>query len=518
MNAAYARYSSHKQDDGTSIEVQLDACHRAAGDACVDYVDRACTGRSVSGRRQLLRLLDNAENGKVDRLFLYKYDRLGRNLAETSAIISRLEDCSVDIISVTEGEDTLARGMHLVIGEHYSRVLAERTRDGLIKRFQQGLWTGGTPPFGYKPVHNGKGRVLSIDEEEAPVVRIMFETYCGQTVGLKQLARQLERKGHTTRGGKPWAFTTIRSILNNPIYTGQMSYLRRRFKLNKTTGKRVPVRRDPSEHLTRQDESLRIITDEQFHLTRQNLAARSRGGRKPRAVRSIRPFTGHIHCEVCGSVCYCRQSKNRKGAYRYYSCGKRQRQGAETCTNSGAVREDILVRVITDTLAEMVQDTEAVIAAAVEEASKLARLNQDEAGRLARRLSRLEKRIGNLTDRLIDPDVSPAAKQALSRQLGEAEAQRNELHSALSGTAERSQTNAERLASAVTEALGEARESLLNVSTPAQLHELVGELVGPMLLRADGTVIQKKPAPEPSEAGVTSSIAGVGFEPTTSGL
>src|SRR5579863_4782534 len=64
-DAVYARYSSHKQDDGTSIDVQLETCHRAAGGPCVDYVDRARTGRSIGGRVQLLKLMDDAEAGRI---------------------------------------------------------------------------------------------------------------------------------------------------------------------------------------------------------------------------------------------------------------------------------------------------------------------------------------------------------------------------------------------------------------------------------------------------------------------
>jgi predicted site-specific integrase-resolvase len=124
--AIYARYSSHAQDGGTSIEVQLDACRRDLQPKTYrEYVDRARTGRSMAGREALLRLLADAEAGQVERVLVYKFDRLGRNLAETSAIIAQLEDGGVEVASVTEGKDALARGMHLVISEHYSRVLSE---------------------------------------------------------------------------------------------------------------------------------------------------------------------------------------------------------------------------------------------------------------------------------------------------------------------------------------------------------------------------------------------------------
>jgi len=180
--AIYARYSSHAQDGGTSIEVQLDACRRDLQPKTFrEYVDRARTGRSMAGREELLRLLADAEAGQIERVLVYKYDRLGRNLAETSAIIAQLEDGGVEVVSVTEGKDALARGMHLVISEHYSRVLSERTKDGLLKRFEQKAWTGRPPPYGYRIETTADGlHRLAVNEEEAAVVRWMFQVYTSE--------------------------------------------------------------------------------------------------------------------------------------------------------------------------------------------------------------------------------------------------------------------------------------------------------------------------------------------------
>src|SRR6185295_7683771 len=97
-DAIYARYSSHAQDDGTSIEVQLEQCERAAGAACKPYIDRAKTGRALNGRSQLLALLADADAGKIKRVFVYKFDRLGR-AADTHVIAQQLDDAGVELIS-----------------------------------------------------------------------------------------------------------------------------------------------------------------------------------------------------------------------------------------------------------------------------------------------------------------------------------------------------------------------------------------------------------------------------------
>src|ERR1044071_220823 len=109
-DAIYARYSSHAQDDGTSIEVQLEQCERSAGGKCAHYIDRAKTGRSTGGRTELLRLLADAEAGKIKRVLVYKFDRLGRD-AETHLIARQLEEAGAELVSATEGTNQLARGI-----------------------------------------------------------------------------------------------------------------------------------------------------------------------------------------------------------------------------------------------------------------------------------------------------------------------------------------------------------------------------------------------------------------------
>ena len=518
--AVYARYSSHAQDQGTSVDVQLEACGRGLNPSDVrEYIDRARTGRAVAGRESLLRLLSDAEAGKVGRVLVYKYDRLGRNLAETSAIIAQLEDCGVEVISVTEGKDTLARGMHLVISEHYSRVLAERTRDGLKNRFKQGAWTGGPPPYGYEieKVKDGHHR-LRINEDEAATVRWVFDTYTGESLGLKEVARRLQKRGVSPRKAVHWTYTAVRGILTNDVCTGRITYNRRRFKLDKQTGRRVPVWRDGEEHLVHEDESLRIIDDDQFQEAQQKLASRRRGRKGPCLRAAPRPFTGLIFCESCGSVCYRRKSKNSKGEYHYYSCGCRQRVGAHACDNAASVREDRLVDEIAAAYEDVFEDTDFIIREATKEAKRLLKENRREVQRVRSQLDQVEAEIDSLMRLLRDKDIDAMAKRVVSRQLGEQETERERLQGVFSALAEQANENTERLADAVRQALDEAQESLADAATNAELREFMERWVGPMVLREDGTVAQKEPAAEDSEAGVKGLVAGAGFEPATFGL
>ena len=144
-DAIYARYSSHAQDDSTTIEVQIESCERTLGGKAEHYIDAAKSGRSLGGRSELQRLLADAKQGKIRRVCVWRFSRIGRNLADSAGIIQQLEDEGVAVISAMEGSDPLVRSIFLSMAEHYSRELAQNTRDGLAARFRQRGFTGGYP-------------------------------------------------------------------------------------------------------------------------------------------------------------------------------------------------------------------------------------------------------------------------------------------------------------------------------------------------------------------------------------
>jgi site-specific DNA recombinase len=523
-DALYARYSSHSQDDSTSIAVQIESCERMAGRKLAHFIDQAKTGRTTGGRTELLRLIQEAEAGRIGKLYVYKFDRLGR-AAETHVLVEDLERCGVEVVSVTEGTNALARGVQLVVAADYSRVLAERTRAGLIQRHKEGCWTGGPAPYGYQVIAapDGKKR-LAILPEEAEVVRFLFSTYLSESIGMKELARRLRQKTIPTRLGRPWQFTTLRGILTNRMVVGEVRYLRRCFRLNRDTGRRLPHFNEESSQLTQRDESLRIIDDETFGRVQERFAAN--GKRRPRGARELRPFTRHLFCAECGNVCHCRTSKNTKGEYHYYGCGKRQMQGPEACPNSVFVREDKLMDRVTRAMTAMFEDMDAVLVEAAAMAKETLDLNRNESDRLKAQMAEQDKLLVGLSRILIDPDIEPLAKKSIARQMAEAESKREQLREALEAVAVRGIANSDDLLADVRSAFLEARQNFAGLLTPPQLNRFIEEVAGPMLVMADGTVVQKNDdwainddaRNESGDSLRAPSIAGGGFEPPTSGL
>lgn len=513
-DALYARYSSHAQDDGTSIAVQIESCERVAGKRLTHFIDQAKTGRTTGGRAELLRLMEEAEAGRVNKLYVYKYDRLGR-AAETHVLVEDLEQHGVEVVSVTEGTNALARGVQLVVAADYSRVLAERTRAGLVQRHRDGCWTGGPPPYGYRIVQSEDGKKrLAIHEEEAKTVRFIFEAYLSESIGLKEVARRVRARGVPTRLGGPWGFGTVRSILTNSMLVGEVRYLRRCFNLDRSTGRRVPRWTDEEHHVVNRDESLRIIDDETFERVQAQLAANRVN--RPREAKQVRPFTRHLFCAGCGNVFYARKSSNAKGTYRYYACGHRQSHGPEACNNRASIREDRLMARVQDAMSAVFDDMDGVLDEVAAMASEALEANRSESARLKGEIAEADRFIGNLTRLLADPDIEAGAKKAIARQLAEHEGKREELRQALEAVAVQAALDMDDLMADCRQAFVEAKENFAGLMTPAQVNRFVAEVVGPMTVLPDGRVVQKETAT--TEEVVAAGIAGGGFEPPTSGL
>jgi len=100
----------------------------------------------------------------------------------------------------------------------------------------------------------------------------------------------------------------------------------------------------------------------------------------------------------------------------------------------------------------------------------------------------LDRKIGSMTRLLVDPDIDATAKRAVSRQVGELEAQRERLQDAVAQLANEANDNTARLAGAVRQALAEAQESLAAVATPAEMRDFIEQYVGPMVLKPDGEI------------------------------
>lgn len=298
--ALYARVSTEEQaEHGFSIKAQIEklelACKLAGGTALPPYVDDGYSGKDLD-RPHIKRLIQDARDGKVDLIIVYKLDRLSRRLSDLIALRDELEACKVGLTSATEPFDTtnpvgkLLFNMLGSFAQFERELIAERTRLGLRRRAKEGKWNS-IAPFGYKLKTDG---TLEIFPAEKPFVRKVFKLFLEHNLGSKLIARKMRREDHTSRRSGKWARTTVYKMLVNPVYAG----------LYEVDGE---IKKAPHEA---------IITREEHEQVLARLA--ERGPEIARTNLSQNVLTGLIKCGLCGSAM---TTGKGKGNY-YYACNR----------------------------------------------------------------------------------------------------------------------------------------------------------------------------------------------------
>lgn len=230
--AVYIRWSTEEQGDGTTLEVQQEACRlfiQSQGWVYREdlvFVDDGWSGGSLD-RPGLNRLRAAVADGLVSCVVVYKLDRLSRSVLDTVNLVLQEWDGVCSVRSTREPVDTTNPAGSILFymlasyAEWERSTIRERTMSGKIKRAQQGRNPGHAMPYGYtKGDEPGQWVVL---DAEAVVVRRIFREYIGGR-GIHTIAAGLNADGVKPRRAAFWRGETIIKMINNPVYTGLLRY------------------------------------------------------------------------------------------------------------------------------------------------------------------------------------------------------------------------------------------------------------------------------------------------------
>lgn len=227
----YGRVSTKDQVDKVSLAAQQEKIENYSTFQdynLVDmYVDKGISGAKYEERKELQRMLKDAEKGVFDLLIVYSPDRLSRTFRGAVEVMFQLEDLGVGIAFLNpmiDTRDEVGKMIFTFMG-HFAEMdrknITERLTMGRQDKVRQGFYIG-KKPYGYN-VENGK---LYINEEEAQVVDQIFKwsAYNGYT--LRKIASELNELGvlpPSTRSSQ-WSFNTVSTILKNELYYGEYIY------------------------------------------------------------------------------------------------------------------------------------------------------------------------------------------------------------------------------------------------------------------------------------------------------
>ena len=345
----YTRVSTSMQVDGYSLDAQKDKLRKYAEyqemSIVGEYSDEGKSGKSVEGRPQFKQMLADVESGKdnVDYVLVFKLSRFGRNAADVLSSLQKMQDYGVNLICVEDGIDSSKDAGKLMISVLSAVAEIERenilvqTMEGRKQKAREGKWNGGFAPYGYQLV-NGE---LIIAEDEAEIIRIIYDKFANTTMGMAAIAAFLNNSGYKKKlrqNNTIEGFSTsfVKGVLDNPIYCGKLAFGRRK-------NEKIPGTRN-EYHIVKQKDYLlsdgvheAIISEEmwnQAHRKRQETGVLQV---KTHSLEHEHILSGIIKCPVCGSGMYgnVNRKKHPDGGYYkdyfYYACKHRRLVDGHKC-------------------------------------------------------------------------------------------------------------------------------------------------------------------------------------------
>ena len=372
----YTRVSTAMQIDGYSLDAQKTKmkafCDYNEYEIAGEYEDAGKSGKSIEGRIAFNQMMDDIKSGKdaVSYVLVFKLSRFGRNAADVLATLQVMQDFGVNLICVEDGIDSSKDAGKLMISVLSAVAEIERenirvqTMEGRMQKAREGKWNGGFAPYGYSLI-DGK---LEVNEEEAVAIRMIFDQYVNTDLGANGIAKYLENHGiHkiARQNGKNPLFDAalIRRIIQNPVYSGKISYGRRRTeKVHGTRNEYRQVKKD--DYLLVDGLHEALVSEEVWEQAQVKVAAQAKKYEKVNRDKreKIHLLSGILKCPVCGAGMYGNKSiKKRKDGsnykdFYYYGCKHRNMTRGHKCDYRKQVHEELLDAAVVEVISKLVSN------------------------------------------------------------------------------------------------------------------------------------------------------------------
>ena len=388
--AIYARLSvenSGKDDDGNSLQNQIAVCEDYL-DGCPHlrltevYSDNGKTG-TVFDRPAWNHLMDDVRTGKIQCIVVRDLSRFGRDYVETGSYLEKIFPAlGTRFISVKENFDNFTCGnameslsvsLQNLVNAMYSRDISKKVSTALRAQMETGIFRNRNLPYGY--LWNEDKTAYVVDEEAAAVVRQIFEWKLREVSvytiverlkagGIESPERHKRRAGTRNGGniqGEGWCPSTIRGILQNRAYIGEMICGKSETALYKGLKKRLT---EKDNWIVVSDAHPPIVSVSDFEAVERQMQKdsthRETAMEWSADIRAgmIDLFAGKIFCADCGKrmyykrqrICGCKNVTFRG----VYDCSTHVRRGHATCFNH-FIRQDALNEKVFNAIRDQLQ-------------------------------------------------------------------------------------------------------------------------------------------------------------------
>ena len=393
------------------------------------------SGESIADRPEFRKVLKLLESPQYKAVLVVEVSRLGRPDMEEIGRLSKIfryththvitPMMTFDIANEYERdmfERELKRGNEYL---EYTKKLLSRGREQSVK---SGNYVGSRPVYGYDKITITEGKrkcpTLAINEEQANVVRSIFEWFVNENIGTQTVADRLNEFGITPPKATKWTADTIRKIVENPVYIGKVRWNTHKEVRVVRDGEIVKTRprNDGEDFILVEGKHEAIISEELFYSA---LAKRGRTHKSCSNKELRNPLASLLYCE-CGRAMSYRHSTRGNGQYREprIVCN-----GQKYC-NTGSCSVEEIIPFVTGVLKKRIADFKVEAKGGDDELLKTQERLLDS---LEKKLADIEAREISLWESQLDPETKmpPNVIRVLTAKL---EKEREETEQAIEKT------------------------------------------------------------------------------------
>ena len=364
----YARVSTDQDEQLNSLENQVQYYTELIRSKknwtfVPGYIDEGISGTSTLKRDDFNRMIRDAKAGLFDFIITKEISRFSRSTLDSIKFTQELLEHGVGVYFQNDNINTLDTDseFRLVImagvAQDEVRKLSERLKFGFRQAIKNGHVLGNDKLYGY----DKKDCVLTINEEEAKIVRIVFELYANHRYGTRKISQKLLEMGYTSREGNAFNTLTIRHMLENPKYKGWYCGNKTQ-NIDYRTKKKAFL--DESEWVMYQDPSIPAIVSEElwdranrlYKERRHETMSKSSGA----SYHNRYPYSTKIICEEHGTTFHRQVLTSKQGSKEVWLCKVYRQQGKSACS-APQIRSSELDQIMAQIFTEMVKDKNAII-------------------------------------------------------------------------------------------------------------------------------------------------------------
>ncbi|MCD8190273.1 MAG: recombinase family protein [Clostridiales bacterium] len=310
------------------------------------YIDEGLSGISTKRRENFNRMVEDAAEGKFDLVITKEISRFARNTLDSIQYTRQLLGYGVgvffqnDNINTFDEDSELRLSIMSSIAQDELRKLSSRVKFGHQQAIKSNVVLGNNNIFGYRK----NNKHLVIDEEQAPMVRELFELYATGEYSMKQIETIFWEKGYRNRNGKKIAHSTMSNMISNPKYKGY--YVGNKVKVVDMFTKKQKFL-PQEEWVMFKDETGEIVpaivSEELWEAANAVLRRRSEDVKNRQGIcNHANLLTGKLFCTCCGTPYYRRESKDKAGNKNSkWVCSGKIKNGKESCDSFPIYEEEI---------------------------------------------------------------------------------------------------------------------------------------------------------------------------------